>query len=215
MQYRFGTFTSPSVAAAQTITLGFVPSKFVLTNYTAYATNTGVSQSIYYAGMAAGYALIQTVNGSAIPVQSILTSNGFTVFANGAQYTSTIGTITGITNVSPAVVTLSSIGNLVNGDTVTISSVVGMPQVNTNRYIVQGISGNTFKLYDLFGNPVDATGFGTYVSGGEVNLISTPTTPPGLVYDTGSEGIILGTSLFIAAADVFYWEAFYQTPTGW
>lgn len=186
--------------------------------------------------MTAGYALIKTVTTDAdvtgvYQVPSILTSNGFTTFSTGASYTSTILTITGITNANPGVVTLSSIGALVNGDTVTISSVVGMTQVNTNRYIVAGISGSTFKLYDFFGNPVDTSSFGTYTSGGQVNIISTPATAPtvsattgqitapgqpsGLVEDTGSAGIILGTSLFRNSADVFYWEAWLQTPTGW
>lgn len=231
MQYRFGTFTSPGTAAAQTITLGFVPSKFVLTNYTGYATNTVVSRAEFDYGMAAGFALIQTVNGSAIPVQSILASNGFTTFSTGASYTATNYTITGITKANPGVVTLNSVTGLVNGDTMTFSSVGGMIQVNEQRYIVAGISGSTFTMYDVFGNPVDTTAYGTYTSGGIANLISTPVTaatvnattgqvttpgaPPGLVLDTGSAGIILGTSLFRNNADVFYWEAFYQTPTGW
>lgn len=214
MQYRFDTFTSPSTAAAQTITLGFVPSKFVLTNYTGYATNTVVSQSIFNYGMAAGYALIQTVNASALPVQSILTSNGFTTFSNGGVWTATQATITGASKANPCVITAVAHG-FATGDTVTISSVVGMVQLNTNRYIITKINDDSFSLSDLFGNPLDSTAFSTYTSGGIANKISTDETPPGLQEDTGSAGIILGTSLFRNNADVFYWEAFYQTPTGW
>jgi hypothetical protein len=213
-QYRFGTFTSPATAAAQTIDLGFVPSKFVLTNYTGYATNTVVSQAIYYNGMAAAYALIQTVNASAIPVQSILTSNGFTTFSTGADWATTQATISGASKANPCVITATSHG-FSTGDTVTISNVVGMVQLNTNRYIITVVDANSFSLSDLFGNPVDSTAFGTYVSGGIANKISTDETPPGLQEDQGAAGIILGTSLFRNNADVFYWEAFLETPTGY
>lgn len=215
MQYRFGTFTSPGTAAAQTITLGFEPSKFILTNYTGYATNTVVSRAEWNAGMADGYALIQTVNGSAIPVQSILTSNGFTPFSLGGVWDVTTKTITGATAANPVVITSATHG-LSTGDIITISSVVGMIQLNTNRYKVVVINANSYSLQDLFGNPVDGTAYGTYVSGGQSNLISSvSTTPVGLQQDEGSAGIILGTSLFRNNADVFYWEAFLQTPTGY
>lgn len=214
MQYRRDTFTSPATAAAQTITLGFTPSKFILTNYTGYATNTVVSQAIYYSGMTAGYALIQTVNGSAIPVQSILTSNGFTIFSTGGLWLPTQATITGASSANPCVITATSHG-FSTGDTVTISNVVGMVQLNTNRYIITRIDANSFSLNDLFGNPVNSSAYGTYVSGGIANKISTNETPPGNQYDTGSAGITLGTSLFRNNADVFYWEAFLETPTGW
>jgi hypothetical protein len=213
-QYRFGTFTSPGTAAAQTIDLGFVPSKFILTNYTGYATNTVVSQAIYYDGMTAGYALIQTVNGSALPVQSILTSNGFTTFDTGADWDTTQATISGASKANPCVITATSHGYS-TGDTVTISNVVGMTQLNTNRYIITVVDANSFSLSDLFGNPVDSTGYSTYTSGGQANKISTDSTPPGLQEDEGAAGIILGTSLFRNNADVFYWEAFLETPTGY
>lgn len=219
-QYRFGTFTSPSVAAAQTITLGFVPSSFKLTNYTGFGTATVVSEAQYFSGMTAGYALIKTTSTDAdvtgnYQVPTILTSNGFTVFNNGAQWTSTTKTITGATKANPCVITATAHG-FGTGDIITISGVVGMTQLNTNRYKVVFIDANSFSLKDLFGNAIDSTGYSTYTSGGQANLISSAsTTPVGLQYDTGSAGITLGTSLFRANADVFYWEAFLDTPTGY
>jgi hypothetical protein len=90
-----------------------------------------------------------------------------------------------------------------------------MVQLNTNRYIITVIDANSFSLTDLFGNAVNSSAYGTYTSGGIANKISTTGTPPGNEYDTGSEGITLGTSLFRANADVFYWEAVYETPTGY
>ncbi len=219
-QYRYGTFTSPGTAAAQTITLGFEPTSFKLTNYTGWATATVVSEAQWFAGMQDAHALIKTVATDAdvtgvYQVPSILTTNGFTPFSLGGVWDATVRTITGITNANPGVVTSATHG-FTTGDIITISSVVGMVQLNTNRYKVVVINANTFSMTDLFGNPVDTSAFGTYVSGGQANLISSvSTTPVGLQQDEGSAGIILGTSLFRNNADVFYWEAWLQTPTGW
>jgi hypothetical protein len=214
MQYRFGTFTNPDPAVAVTLELGFVPDHFILYNYTGYSTNTAISRAEWFRGMADAYALIQTVNASDIPVQTLQTTNGFTPFSDGAEYASTLATITGATKANPCVITATGHG-FSTGDIVTISSVVGMVQLNTNRYKIVVIDANSFSLKDLFGNPVDSTAFGTYVSGGQANKISDTSTPPGMVEDTGSAGIILGTAVVGAAADVIYWEAFKETPTGW
>lgn len=75
-------------------------------------------------------------------------------------------TITGITQANPAVVTVSSIGNLVNGDKIVIQSVAGMTDVNfdgTNIYTVANIAGATFEL-----SGIDSSAFGAYTSGGTV-----------------------------------------------
>lgn len=218
-QYRKGTFTAPGTAAAQTITLGFEPSSFKLTNYTGWATATVVSESQFFGGMTDGYALIKTVATDAdvtgvYQVPSILTTNGFTPFSTGGSWDTTQATISAATKANPCVITATTHG-FSTGDTVTISGVVGMVQLNTNRYIITVVDANSFSLSDLFGNPVDSTGFSTYTSGGIANKISTDETPPGLQQDEGAAGIILGTSLFRNNADVFYWEAWLETPTGY
>lgn len=102
----------------------------------------------------------------------------------------TLYTITNVTNAAPGVVTLSAVTGPNSmpvgiGQTITISNVVGMTELNDNRFIVAGLDpiAFTFMLYDLQFNPVDTTLFKPYVSGGEVNLISWPATatnPPGL-----------------------------------
>lgn len=107
-----------------------------------------------------------------------------------------LGTIYLITNISrakPGVVTLATVADsnsfaIATGQTVTISKVNGMYQVNGNRYVVGGFDSNakTFNLYDLNYNPVDTSLFTPYVSGGEINIISYPATagnPPGLMYN--------------------------------
>lgn len=236
-QYRNGTFTS--AAAAVNLNLGFIPDRVTVTNWTASATDaTAVFQSNFYRNATpAGYAsqLTKTVTTGAV-TQAPITSNGFTIIQLGGDWQSTQYTITGVTKANPGVVTVTSISptntlTLVNGMTVTISAVVGMTQLNENRYIVSGISGSTFTLYDLFGNPVDTSGFGTWVSGGIVNQISYPATAPtinattgqitaqgnpaGNQYDIGFEGITLGTGVVGASTNLIFWEAMTMTPTGY
>ena len=242
MQYRSGSFIS--TAAAVTLPLGFVPDHIVTYNYTAMATDaTAVIRSDYFNNVTpSGYAsqLSKTITTGAV-TQANITSNGFTPVILGADWQSTQYTITAITKANPGVVTISvrqptNTMLLANGMIVTISNVVGMTQVNTNRYVVANYTAGggttaTFSLYDLFGNPVDTSAFGTYVSGGIANQISYPPTAPvlnastgavitpgqpaGNQYDIGYEGIILGTGVVGASTNVIFWEAFFMTPTGW
>lgn len=71
--------------------------------------------------------------------------------------------VTGISKTAPAVVQAAG-HNLANGDAVYISGVVGMTEVNDQYFIVESVvAGVSFALADS-----DATGYGTYVSGGIV-----------------------------------------------
>jgi hypothetical protein len=236
-QYRNGIINS--TGAAVSLALGFVPDKFNVTNYTVLAADSA-SPAVGYAEwfrnvVPSGDALVNTYTSGA-PVTTLITSNGFTPVVLGGDWQNTLYTITGITNANPGVVTVSSVSptnslTLVNGMTFTISGVSGMTGLNTNRFVVAGLSGTTFNLYDTFGNPVNTTALGTYVSGGEMDVISypptapvlnpvtgqviTPGSPAGLQYDIGYEGITLGTGVVGASGNVLFWEAFYATPTGW
>ena len=241
-QYRNGIITS--TGAAVTLPLGFVPDHFIVTNWTALATDaTAVYRSEFFKNVTPdGYAarFSKTITTGAV-TQANITSNGFTPVMLGADWMSTQYAISGISATNPAVVTITdrepdNTLNLANGMTVTISGVVGMTQVNQQRYIVGNYTAGggttaTFSLYDLFGNPVNATAFGTYSSDGIVNQISYPPTAPvlnpatgavitpgqpaGNQYDIGYEGIILGTGVVGASTNVLFWEAFFSTPTGW
>lgn len=238
MQYRNGKINS--TGAAVSLSLGFVPDKFVVTNFTNSTDLTGVSQAVWIHNFSAnGSALLETLT-AGVAAYSNLASNGITPVNFGGNWQNTIYTITGISNANPGVVTVNPVNPansmvLANGMTVTISSVVGMTGLNTNRYIVTAISGSTgsqtFSLYDTFGNPVDTTALGTYVSGGQLDVISYPPTAPvldpvtgqvlipakpaGLQLDTGFAGVTLGTGVVGANTDVLFWEAYFSTPTGW
>lgn len=75
----------------------------------------------------------------------------------------TAWTITGATQADPCVLTTSVSSNLSPGDEVVITSVVGMTELNDNRYIVDSSSGTSVTLRD-----VDSTAFTAYTSGGSV-----------------------------------------------
>lgn len=102
----------------------------------------------------------------------------------------TVYRITGISNGFPGVVTLSEVSrtyalSVADEQIITIHNVLGMTELNMNRYMVSNLdtNTNTFSLYDIEGNPVDTTNFRGYTSGGEIDIISFPGTPPGLMYN--------------------------------
>lgn len=77
-------------------------------------------------------------------------------------------TISNATQANPVVVTANSHG-FSNGDRVLISGILGMSELNTNSYFVANVTANTFEIKDVNTNTnINGTGFGAYVSGGEV-----------------------------------------------
>jgi hypothetical protein len=72
--------------------------------------------------------------------------------------------ITAVTKADPAVVTSAGHG-LSNGDVVKISGVQGMVELNLGVFIVDNVTTDTFELFD-----VDSTGYGTYTSGGSIDV---------------------------------------------
>lgn len=215
MQYRKGTYTNPSPAVAVTLDLGFIPSKFQVYNYTKWGTNDNTLKAEWFDGMPDAYALL-TTRGTTTLSSTLQTTNGITSFSTGGSWDSTLKTIIAASKANPGVIQTSTSHGYTTGDIITISSVVGMIQLNTNRYKVVVIDADEFSLQDLAGNPVDTTAYGTYVSGGQCNLISSvATSPVGLQQDEGSAGVIIGTAAVGDANSVMYWEAFLETPTGW
>ncbi len=64
-----------------------------------------------------------------------------------------------------------------DGDWLYISGVNGMTQVNNETYVVHNATMTTFDLFDVYGNPIDATAWGLYTSGGTAARIYTVATP--------------------------------------
>jgi len=244
-QYRFGTINSTTalIASGVSLALGFIPDVFRIYNQTVlYAgTLSGVGESLWVKGFPNASAIITTYT-AGVPAVSKITTLGVTPVILGADWQNTIYTVTGISNANPGVVTVNPVDPansmvLANGMTVTISGVNGMTGLNTNRFIVAGLSGSTgsqtFNLYDTFGNPVDTTSLGTFTSSPNAQLdvisypptapvlnpvngqVITPGSPAGLQLDIGYEGLTLGSGVLGSNGDVLRWEALYSTPTGW
>jgi len=93
-------------------------------------------------------------------------TTGFGTFTGEAK-ARRVRLITGITQANPAVVTTSVAHTLSNGQRVRLSGVVGMEEVNGNTYIVDGATTTTFQL-----KSTNSTGFDAYVSGGEVDKVT-------------------------------------------
>lgn len=90
---------------------------------------------------------------------------GFTRMGELVHGNTVSWTITSITNADPAVVTVTAIGTLANGDTITFRDVGGMEELNGQEYVIGNIIGNTFELTNT-----DTTLFDAYTVGGEVYL---------------------------------------------
>ena len=85
-------------------------------------------------------------------------------------------TISGITAANPAVVTATSHGYS-NGDEIIITSVVGMTEVNNKRFLVAGVTTNTFQLTDKDGDNINSSAYTAYSSAGTANKVYTITSP--------------------------------------
>lgn len=86
-------------------------------------------------------------------------------------FTPTTKTITAVTQANPGVVTSAAHG-MQNGMVIVISGIVGMTQLNGNRYIVDNVTTNTFtlKANTAAGTAVDTTAYTAYSSGGTATL---------------------------------------------
>ena len=72
-------------------------------------------------------------------------------------------TITAATQANPVVVTTSAAHGFANDDTVFITGVVGMTEINDREFVVKNVTATTFEL-----EGEDGTGFTAYASGGTV-----------------------------------------------
>ena len=88
------------------------------------------------------------------------------VIRNDAQVTNAAISITGATQTNPVRITVLAHGYS-NGDEVFITGVVGMTQLNGNRYIIKNVTTDAFEITNqITSNNIDGTGFDAYTSGG-------------------------------------------------
>ena len=119
-------------------------------------------------------------------------SNAFFVHSGQQLNLGPAVAITGISNASPTVVLAPGHG-FSNGQTVQITGVLGMTQINQSpleAYIVQAASANAFQLATM-----DSTGFGVYTGGGTVKRVANQVT--GLTYLLGNTVVAVGDGALI------------------
>jgi hypothetical protein len=103
--------------------------------------------------------------------------------------TSATGGIFGITNANPGSVTTTLPHGLTTGNTIYITNVVGMTQVNNNSFLITVTGVNTFTI------GVDTTAYSAYVSGGTYYL-----TP--VVFNITLPGPFLSKEVVIGGTDI-------------
>jgi len=227
---RKGTLTVTTGGAAQNLALGFVPSYFRMENKTKIVGNTnGVQIVEWWDDMVNASAYLWTTTSGA-PVITYISSNGITPYstADASLFPSSNLTITGISKAAQAVVTANN--SFTSADygvtVVTFHGVVGMTQINTLSGVVQSASGGTSFVVNI-----NTTGFTSYTSGGIANIITgipalqgglitsgnAPGFPPAQtnttqvlnapLYNTGTIGLTLGSSVMVTTSDVWQYTA--------
>lgn len=82
-------------------------------------------------------------------------------------------TPTAITQTKPPVVTITG-SNFVNGQRLRatrfyrypLALATGMEQLNNQSFVVQQATADTFQLWDVYGDPIDARGYTPFVNNG-------------------------------------------------
>lgn len=185
-----------------------LPTQTPTTSAAVFTTKTTAT----YARDAGGLVTMTTSTAHGLKSGAFVNISGFTnrsgTYAQGGTATIT-ASITGITQALPAVVTAPSHG-FTTGNSVTISGVGGMVEVNGNTYTITVLTGNTFQL-----DGIDSTGFTTYTSGGTASRTAPLSGTTILVTITG-HGLAVGARVLLrftsgtAAANIFTVTA---TPT--
>lgn len=227
---RKGILTVGTGGVAQNLILGFVPNYFRMVNKTIQTsgTVTGVTNAEWWDDMVNASAYITTyTTGSG--VLSYISSNGVTPYypSDSSLYTSTNLAITAISKAANASITATH--NFTTEDigvtVVTFHGIVGMTQMNTLSGVIQSVTSTT-----SFTVNINSTGFTTFVAsgtpianvitgrpalqGGNLATGNAPGFPPAqtntsqvlntALFNNGSLGLTLGTSLMLNTSDV--WE---------
>ncbi len=100
------------------------------------------------------------------------------VISNGAYVVEANNAITNISQANPGVFTYTNTNySLSNGDWIYVAGVTGMTDFNGMLWVVDGLSGSTFNVKDMFGNLVDTSAYSSYISGGTLARVYTVTSP--------------------------------------
>lgn len=222
-----GSFTVGTGGVAQTLNLGFIPTRYKMWNLTQTQATpvAAIVQAEWFPQMLNGSALISTSTvTTGILTYQLLATNGITPFVTsaGTEFVPLTGLPAGATNTNLTITGISKAANAsitathaftasdIGVTTVTFHNVLGMTQINTLSGVIQSVTSTT-----SFTVNINSTSFTTYTSGGLANIITgvPPITTSGFqVYNTpllnvGFIGLTLGTSLMVNTADVWLYEA--------
>jgi len=186
-----------SAGSAYNLVLPWQADKLEWFNYTKYATGGNNAQGVWFRDFPNAAALII----STAPATVLETVNGVTINNSTGGFTDQHRVISGI---SAGVVTTTTDHGLVDQDRVIITKVIGTvaAEVNNKEFVVDVLSSNTFKLYDVYGNAFVQVG--TWTSSGQV-------TREGPDYDIQNLPITyrltLGSAVMGANGDAIYFVA--------
>lgn len=128
------------------------------------------------------------------------TIKGPTAITNVAGASGTAKTITKATKKNPVVITTSTNHGFVNGNSVVITNVGGMKQINYDvsgtYYVVANATATTFELYKADGTTkVDGSNYSSYSSGGTVTKCQISTCE--VVVTSAAHGLATGDDVYI------------------
>ena len=126
--------------------------------------------------------------------------------------------ITSATQANPVVITTADAHHFESYQEVSIDDVVGMTQLNGNRYFVNKLTTTTFALYSDYdlSTSVNGTGYTAYTSGGKTittKVYADTRTSRSLLPNWAPEGYYM----YLSATDTTdgYWVKFSQTQDAW
>lgn len=225
-----------SAGTAHTFTFNFQPDKVVFNNITKWVATAGnFPISIWWrdqtgSGDAQQHKVIDSAAAQSFNFETE-TTNGFTVANTSGGQTSSHATISDIDATDPCLIEHSAytfqtnqIVRLTDLGNVGVTN-RGMGELNNNRYKIVVVDSTHFTLKDVItGEPIDATSFTTYVSGGRITLethvialnnpqvtpysSSNPYDPNPFAYDPVTYQLTAGTAVMGSDGDVFNIEVY-------
>lgn len=108
----------------------------------------------------------------------------------------TVSNINSVTTTNPVQINTTTPHNLIDGNVINITGVVGTTELNGNNYYVDVISADTFDLYtdSALTSSVAGAGFGAYISGG---IVVPGTSTPSLLQLTDTPSAYSGANKYL------------------
>jgi len=97
---------------------------------------------------------------------------------------------------------ITSADNTANGSvdsvrTFTFNNVGGMTELNGNTYKIKKAYQNNYYLYDMSGNPINSTNYGTYTSGGTIDMVDFIADDEWIFYVSSSRNVMIWIDAYI------------------